>query len=91
MKRKGSSKMRTRIVASLLLLFLNALGIVLVSKLLSVDEMVRYHGNGGITSSQYRIQALLLLAIAAANLAACLVAVICTYYERPNRPEGAKF
>lgn len=85
--RSKSSKPRTWDIASLLLLLLNAIGMVVVGELLSVDEIVRYHSDGAITSSQFRMQAMLLLAVVAANGAACLVSIICAFSDRPDRPE----
>ncbi|MNK21263.1 hypothetical protein D3C87_395160 [compost metagenome] len=82
---KSGSRPLSRILASLLLLFLNILGLILIWELLSIDEMIRYHKDGGITSREFRAQALALLAIAAANLAASLITFLACYYRPPPR------
>ncbi|WDO12337.1 hypothetical protein MH928_13510 [Flavobacterium sp. WW92] len=82
---KSGSGPLSRNLASLLLLFLNILGLILIWELLSVDEMIRYQGNGGITSCEFRAQTLVLLAIATTNLSASLIALLACYYRPPPR------
>lgn len=82
---KSGSGPLSRILASLLLLFLNILGLILIWELLSVDEMIRYQENGGITSCEFRGQVLVLLAVASANLAASLITLLACYYRPPPR------
>jgi len=85
MPRKSGSRPRPRNLASLLLLFLNVLGLILVGELLSMDEAIRYHKDGSITSCEFKDEALLLLTVAAANVSAGLIALLCACQQRPPR------
>lgn len=84
MHMKSGSRPRPRNLAPLLLLFLNVLGLILISELLSMDEMISYHKDGGITSCKFRTQAMLLLAIATTNVAAGLIALLCALKHGPS-------
>lgn len=75
---KSGSRPHPRNLAPLLLLFPNVLGLILISELFSMDEMIRYHEDGSLTSCEFKTQAMLLLAVAAANIAAGLTMLLST-------------
>lgn len=80
---KSGSRPHPRNLAPLLLLFPNVLGLILISELFSMDEMIRYHEDGSLTSCEFKAQALLLLAVAAANIAAGLIMFLNNCQHRP--------